>query len=398
MNASGKKFRVLMFSTYFPPQYSGAAKQGISLANQLRKRGYHIEFITVKWPGTEDYELFDGFPVHRIEAGRGAKHKEFRFWWNLLKFSMRKKHEFDIFHSHGAYYTNSIIGPLAKLAGWRSLIKASLADNDLHGLRKSVPGMIHYTFLRMIDLYVAISRDIEREFLLSDLPAGRVVYLPNGVDTERFHPVTGEEKTVLRRSLGLPEDCKIALTVGVFDERKNIGWLMEEWTKNSAFETKAYLCAIGPQSREDNDGKLLRSLKQLASEHREILCLRDYADDITRYYQAADFFILPSLSEGMPNVVLEAMASGLPCVSTRVSGVEELVKDGETGYLFGVKDGKGLYEAIRKTLQNLDGTMGRRARESVEDRYSLFALADQYEEVYRKLSKTSKDKVGTLYA
>jgi glycosyltransferase involved in cell wall biosynthesis len=311
---------------------------------------------------------------------------------------LKRRKDFDIFHSHGAYYGNSIIGPLSKLVGWKSLIKASLADNDLHGLKRSIPGMIHYAFLRMIDSYVAISHDLGSEFQMSGLPSDRIAYLPNGVDAERFCPVTIEEKTALRRALGLPENHKIALAAGVFDERKNIGWLMEEWIRTDAFGTGVYLVAVGPQSREDKEGTFLNYLKQLASEHREILCLRDFTDDISQYYQASDFFILPSLSEGMPNVILEAMASGLPSIATRVSGVKELVKDGETGYVFGVKDRQGLYEAIRKILKNLHGTMGRRARESVEDRYSLSALADQYEELYRKLSKTSKDEVGTLYA
>jgi glycosyltransferase involved in cell wall biosynthesis len=198
--------RILMYATYFPPQYSGAAKQAVSLARHLRERGHHIEFVTVRWPGLQERDNFAGFPVQRIEAGRGEKHKELRLWWNLAKYVLKRRKDFDIFHSHGAYYTNSIIGPLTRLAGWKSLIKASLANNDLHGLKRSLSGKTHYTFLRMIDSYVAISRDIESEFQMSGLPPQRIIYLPNGVDTERFHPVTGKEKTALRRALGLPEN------------------------------------------------------------------------------------------------------------------------------------------------------------------------------------------------
>ncbi len=390
-----------MYSTYFPPQYSGAAKQAISLAHHLKKRGHYIEFVTFKWPGLPYEEIIEGFLVRRLDIGTGKRHKELRLWWNLLLYVLARRKDFDIFHSHGAYYSNSIIGPLSKLAGWKSLIKASLADNDLHGLKRSIPGMIHYAFLRMIDSYVAISHDLGSEFQMSGLPADRIAYLPNGVDAERFCPVTIEEKTALRRALGLPENHKIALTAGVFDERKNIGWLMEEWIRTDAFGTGVYLVAVGPQSREDKEGTFLNYLKQLASEHREILCLRDYTDDISQYYQASDFFILPSLSEGMPNVILEAMASGLPCIATRVSGVQELVRDGETGYAFGIKDGVGLQEAVKNILENLDGIIGRQARELVEKKYSLTALAEQYEGLYRRLADgrtVSLPKVKAPYA
>jgi hypothetical protein len=106
-----------MYSIYFPPQYSGAAKQAISLAKCLKSRGHHIEFLTVKWPGLKAEDLYEGFPVHRVEMGRGQRHKEFRLWWNLLKFALSRRRDFHIFHSHGAGYNNAIVGPAGKLLG-----------------------------------------------------------------------------------------------------------------------------------------------------------------------------------------------------------------------------------------------------------------------------------------
>src|SRR3989338_4526181 len=334
--------KVAMFSYYFPPQYSGAAKQAISLAKQLRYRGHHIEFVTVRWPGLDEQDWYEGFPVYRLEAGKGAKHRELKLWWNLLKFVYYRRKNFDILHSHGAYYANSIVGPLSKLAGWKSIVKASLSENDIHGLKSSVSGWLHYGFLRMVDAYIAVSRDMEREFIQSKLALNKVYYMPNAVDTERFYPVSQEEKKRLRRHLGLPENKVVSLTVGVFDSRKNIGWLMQEWVRNKAFETGSVLLAIGPQSREDEGGTFLNSLKQLAGDNPEILYLKEHADDIELYFRAADFFILPSHSEGMPNVVLEAMASGIPCIATKVSGIQELIQDGKNGYTFSPGDSKTL--------------------------------------------------------
>lgn len=377
---------VLMFSYYFHPQYSGAAKQAISLAKQLRSCGHHIEFVTVRWPGLDEQDWYEGFPVYRLEAGKGAKHRELKLWWNLLKFVYYRRKNFDILHSHGAYYVNSIVGPLSKLAGWKSIVKASLSENDIHGLKSSVSGWLHYGFLRMVDAYIAVSRDMEREFIQSKLALSKVYYMPNAVDTERFYPVSQEEKKRLRRHLGLPENKVVSLTVGVFDSRKNIGWLMQEWVRNKAFETGSVLLAIGPQSREDEGGTFLNSLKQLAGDNPEILYLKEHADDIELYFRAADFFILPSHSEGMPNVVLEAMASGIPCIATKVSGIQELIQDGKNGYTFSPGDSKTLGDAVQNTLNDKEGSMGYYARKTIEESFSISALAKQYEELYQRLT------------
>ena len=382
--------RILMFSTYFPPQYSGAAKQAISLAKHLQKRGHHVEFVTVKWPGLLAKDTFDGFSVHRVEMGRGTRHKEFRLWWNLFKFVHKRRRDFDVFHSHGAYYTNSIVGPLAKVFHWKSLVKASMADNDLFGLKTSLSGHIHHLFLKMVNAYVATSHDLESEFYRAGLPKERVYCIPNGVDTVRFHPIDADEKRSLRATLDLPLERPLTLTVGVFDQRKNIGWLMEQWAKNDAFGTGAVLLAIGPQSREDPDGRFLNSLRKLAAKKSGILRLMDQVEDIERYYQVADLFVLPSTNEGMPNVVLEAMASGLPCVATKVSGTKELVRDGETGYTFEVGDPTSLRQAILRILNNGKDSFGHCGRKMVEEKYSLAGVAECYEVLYQNFVKKKR--------
>jgi glycosyltransferase involved in cell wall biosynthesis len=248
-----------MFSLYFPPQYSGAAQQALSLARQLRKMGHYIEFATARWPGFPIYDIVDGFRVHHMDQGKGSKHRELRLWLNLFRFLLNHRADFDILHSHGAYYTNCIVGPLSRLFGLKSIVKASLANNDLHEVGKSIAGKIHRTFLRQIHACVATSRDLENEFLMSGVSQNRVIYLPNGVDTKRFRPAACGEKEELRRKLSLPTESQIALTIGVFDHRKNIGWLIEQWGQNNAFGTEMLLLAIGPRAREDANGSYLHS-------------------------------------------------------------------------------------------------------------------------------------------
>ena len=126
-----KEMRICMFSYYFPPQYSGAALQAISLAKKLRERGVGTTFVTVNHDGLPETDVIDGFKVHRVLEKRG-KFGEALLWRNLWRFFRQDKRGFDIIHSHGAYLRNSVIGPLARLLSKRSLVKVSLANNDLH--------------------------------------------------------------------------------------------------------------------------------------------------------------------------------------------------------------------------------------------------------------------------
>lgn len=377
------RFRILMYSSYFPPQYSGAAKQAISLATELRDRGHHIEFITVKWPDLPDEDVINGFDIHRLEMGRGNKHTELRLWWNMLRFALKHKADFDIIHSHGAYYTNSIVGILGKVVGWKSLVKASLTNDDLHGMKGSLSGHIHYFLLRFVDAYIAISKDLAKEFTDADLPVKRIHNIPNGVDTIRFEPASYSSKIKLREKYGLPADKLVALSVGVFDRRKNIGWLIDQWI-NTRFDKDIYLLAVGPISREDKDASFFGSLKTLVETSPEAAGINQCVENIEEIYQAADFFILPSHSEGLPNVILEAMASGLPCIATDVGGTNELILNGKTGYTYTPGDAISLKNCINKLVAGDMSDIGSNARALAEECYSISAVAGKYEDLYKK--------------
>jgi glycosyltransferase involved in cell wall biosynthesis len=374
-----------MYTAYFDPEYSGAALQALTLARELRRRGHHVEFVTNRWPGLSETGEVEGFPVHRLEPGRWRKHREFRLWFNLSRYVWRRRHDFDILHSHGAYYTHAFIGPLSRLTGLKSLVKASLANDDLLDLNRPLIGYLHRHMLRHIDAYVAISQDLAQEFLAGRLDPEEIHPIPNGVDTDRFHPCAPDERSALRKKLGLPVDRPIALYVGVLDQRKNIEWLAEQWVKHRAFGSNGLLVAVGPQSREDPDGALRGHLATLSQSHPELFALCEFSIDIGSYYQSADTLILPSLKEGLPNVVLEAMACGLPCVAARASGSRELIQEGETGYTYAHGDVEEMGEAVRRCLSPDGIRLGENARAMAQTHYSIQAITDRYEALYAQL-------------
>lgn len=382
--------RVLMYTSYFTPEYSGAALQALTLARELRARGHHVEFVTNRWPGLPDHAVVDGFAVRRVERGRMRKHNEFRLWFNLVRYVWSRRRDFDILHSHGAYFTNAFIGPLARILGMKSLIKASLADDDLKTLSHGLVGRLHRMMLQRIDACVGISHDLVDEFVVGGLKRERVHHVPNGVDVGRFHPVQRTQAIALRRHFGLPLEQRIALYVGVLDQRKNILWLAEQWVANNAFGTDALLLAVGPQGRDDPSGRLHTRLAELAGAHPRLFALHDFCPDVTPYYQCVDLLMLPSVKEGLPNVVLEAMACGLPCVAARASGTRELVIDGETGFTYTGDDVGDLAAAVTHCLSEEGAAMGQRALELALKRYSISAIADSYEAIYARMLHTEK--------
>jgi len=377
--------RVLMYTAYLWPEYSGAALQALTLARELRRRGHHVEFVTNRWPGLAEHALVDGFEVRRLQPGRLRKHREFRLWLHLARYVFRRRRDFDVLHSHGAYYTHAFVGPLARALGLKSLVKASLARDDLLGLGRGVVGRIHRFMLRRVGACVGISRDLVDEFRAGGIRPERIDHIPNGVDMAKFQPAPADQAKALRAPLGLPAGQPMALFVGVLDPRKNILWLAEQWIAHDAFGTGALLVAVGPQGRDDEGGCLRAKLAALAGAHPERFVLHDFHADVADYYRCADALILPSYKEGLPNVVLEAMAAGLPCVAARASGSKELIADGRTGRLYAPDDAAGLGEAVRDVLGPEGRRMGAEARRAVENRFAIAAVARRYEALYARL-------------
>ncbi len=374
-----------MFARYLPPEYSGAASQALLLAKRLRERGHQVEFVSPSWRGESWSYLVDDFRITGVKINLNATHQEFSVWRALSAHLWSRRREIDILHGQGAYYTQSIVGPLGRLFGKPSVIKASLAHDDLGSLTGSSISAVHRRFLGMIDAYVAISADLEREFLDHGLPRERIMRIPNGVDTRLFRPASPEEKRATAAALGLPVDRPTALFVGVFDRRKRIEWLARHWIASRGCGTGALLLAVGPTSRDPYGEALRRELETLATGHPDLFRLHPHSDDIPTYHRASDWFVFPSSNEGLPNALLEAMASGLPVVATRVSGSNELVLEGKTGAAFDVDDAEGLAAAVARVHGGDAAEMGRQGRQLVETHFDIDQIADRYERLYQTL-------------
>lgn len=374
------KPRVLMFSYYFPPHYSGAALQAISLAKKLRDRGAEISFLTVDNGSLPERDCLEGFEFHRVRGGEGRL-GEVALWKNMTRCAAAGS--FDVLHAHGAYLKNSFFGPLSRMLGKKSILKVSLADDDLHGLGRGRSGWVHKRFISMAHRYVSISREITDELKGYGLPVEKIMEIPNGVDTGRFTPASKAEKKALRVKAGLPAEGPMILYVGGISSRKNVRWLVDSWAGASG-SCAGFLTVVGPVAREDTERKLYDSLKARESALKGRFFMRSFTDKVEEFYRMADILVLPSKNEGMPNAVLEAMSSGLACMVNTVSGARDLVDD-DTGVLMDVERPNALAEGLGKLGNGRAQALGAEARKRIMRDFSLESVADRYMRLYGEM-------------
>lgn len=209
----------------------------------------------------------------------------------------------------------------------------------------------------------------------SPLLAGHTVkVIPNGIDTERFHPIG---KRAARKQLGLPLDRPVLLFGADFamtDKRKGLHLLLDALASDLPGSAEVAIFGCDRPEQEPALPMKVHWLGRINDDTRLVAA-----------YSAADLFVAPSLEENLSNAVMESMACGSPVAAFDIGGMGDMVIDGETGCL--VPEGQGA-EGLRSCLQtafsdmeHLDG-MGRTARAVVEERFALPVVAERYRDLY----------------
>ena len=207
--------------------------------------------------------------------------------------------------------------------------------------------------------------------------ADRLVVLYNGVDTRHFHPDVKTARNAVRPRYGIPFDSMIFVFVGSGFYRKGLAGAMQAVARLPA---SAGLLVVGQDRREARYRRLGRTL---GIEDR--LWFAGRQTDPRPFYGAADAFILPALYDPSPNVVLEAMACGLPVVTSRSAGTSELLAEGETGFVRDALDITGLAETCTALLDPARrAAMGREARTAIEP-YDLRLMGERFVAFYEDL-------------
>lgn len=236
--------------------------------------------------------------------------------------------------------------------------------------------MIYYPIeklcARVTDKLITINQE-DHALATRKFKAREVLHVPGvGIDPSKFSEIT-VDRAEKRRALGIPEDAKLILSVGELNENKNHRLVIEALSQMG--DARVHYAIAG-------DGPLAKTLCAFADECgiADRVHLLGYRRDIAELYRVADVFCHPSLREGLPVSLMEAMACGLPAASSRIRGNTDLIHDGG-GALFDPRDGEDCRRALEAVLSGDLGSMGNVNRQNAQ-RYSIGDILAQMKSIY----------------
>jgi len=205
-------------------------------------------------------------------------------------------------------------------------------------------------------------------------------FIQNGVNRELYSVPSNEEKKEIREKLGIPQDKKVFISVGSLISRKDPLTLVKGFLASEAAGNNSLLFIIG-------EGPLKADIKNIAKDNNHVI-LKGQIANVSEYLKAADYFISVSLSEGLPNTVLEAMSSGLPvCLSQISPHMEILNYNNDAGLITNIKDYKMLSSNINKLLNKEYHRMSKAASDIIENHLSSKIMSQRYQRYYWEILK-----------
>jgi glycosyltransferase involved in cell wall biosynthesis len=378
--------KILMVISQFYPITGGAEKECQKLSGRLLKEGIAVTVLTQSCEGSPDYEVIDEIPVYR--KMKGWHLYEYTYMLSVLWFLVKHIRHYDIIQCFGLYLFIPPVALIKYLFNKRAIarIEGPGCSGDFHRIKQLKCGQLILSSAQRLDRIIGISRDICREIKGNGFPDQSVVSIPNSVDVNCFRP--GED--------GRRGKVRNICFIGRLAEEKGVRYLIKAMMGVKKEWDGIQLYIVG-------DGPLRSGLEELS---RQLGLMDDTAfvghtDSVLSYYQEADLFVLPSLSEGLPLSLLEALSCGLPVIATAVGGSREIVDPhdeagsipvsqyhiGTYGILVNPKDVEGLARALLRSLKDreLSEHLGIAAQQYVKSTFSLDTVVDTYRALYATL-------------
>lgn len=386
--SGAKARRLALMCPLSPPLFSGAAAAAFRIGSGLVARGWEVTVLACRTPGQAERETIDGCEVRRLPGGRldpGQRLSalaKLRFSLSSARHVRQARQHYDavLYFGAGRVALPSILA-CRRLRLPVVIRPTHLADDSPSALRRRPFGRAVADTLARAQGFVAISPRLQQSIDADPAWSRRpCALIPNAVDTARFTPASDEERAALRRRLGWTREERVVIFVGVLSPEKGVGDLLDAWERLDAeprTNTRLVL-AGGDLGRASNVELALRATRidgvQVAGQL--------HPEEVLDRLRAADHFVFPTRGEGLPNALLEAMACGLPCVASRLEGINDyLIEEGERGRLFPIGDAAALTRALEATLSDGEAAreQGRRARAWIEENASLAKVAGAYD-------------------
>lgn len=306
-------------------------------------------------------------------------HADLRVIFRLAR--LLKEQQVDLLHIHLPY--SGFVGRIAgRLAGVKHMV---YTEHNVLEQYRYLSCLINKLTYFMNDLVIAVSDEVRASVLANYRPFKQpeIITVHNGIDVERVdrihHSATADD---VKGELGVPRDYLIVGNVAHLYPRKGHEDLLEAAKTVLTANPKVAFVIVG---RGALDSQLKEKARRLGIEDNVIFT--GFRTDVHSLMTTFDIFVLPSIYEGLPVALLEAMALGRPVVATGVGGIPEVVRDGVEGFLVEPRNPRVLADKILDLLRSsqLRENMSQKAIARIEESFSIEAMVQKLEALYRKL-------------
>lgn len=379
-----KRLRIAVCLSHFHPTVGGAERQLFQLAERWARWGHEPLVITRRLAGQPSREVIEGIEIRRaIRTLSLGPLFGLSFLASLSASLLRSARRCDAVLAAQAPWEAVAAGFVSPLLRKPSIVRlASVGPRgDLAQLRRAKGAWLWRRFVLRNSLFLAPSETARKELIEFGCPAEQIRSFANGVDIERFRPPPAHVV-----SPAADERARTAIFVGRLSEEKNPRAVLRAWKiANRQGKYRLLMVGAGPQSEA-----LAAYARQEALKNVEFLGQRG---DVSELYRQAAVCVQPSPHEGCSNALLEAMASGLAPVATRVPGNVDLVEHDKCGLLVGLNDDEAFAAALARVLEDapLRQRLATAARQRVADRHDLDRIARDYLDLFAELRRERQE-------
>ncbi len=363
----------------------GYERQAYSMCQAYQEMGKHPYIVTQNMGDLPTYEVREGIEIYRFypmfnkHSGTYVRELEKLFAFDLAG-------QIDIVHCHAFDFISGWAIRIASQYGIPTLVKVATEQDVINypqeiriktrGFSEALKNLLQST------RFISLNPNIKQELVAVGALEDRILSFPNGVDTKRFHPTTQNVKKKLKKKLGLSNRPYLVTYTGRFEERKRVMDLIHAWQRIHETFPQHHLLLIGDGEEQEACQEAVHS-----SGLTKRVTFVGEVQNVTEYLQVTDCYVFPSRLEGMPNVILEAMACGLPIITTKIPGIVEIIDDGESGLLVPPKNVSALANALTTMLSNPEIALqyGKTARKQAVQDYSFQVLGERYFQIYQEL-------------
>ena len=351
--------------------------------------GYEVHVAANFVEGNPSISRMEKFRQELEQQGVNSFHipmprNPYKFGRIITSYKMVKKlveeHQYDIVHCH-----SPVGGVVARLACRKARKNGTKVLYTAHGFHffkgaSKTAWLVYYPIEKMCSYFtdVLITINQEDHQRAAELHAKQNVYIPGvGVNTQEFRKI--EINTAKKRAqLGIAEGDFLFISVGELSHRKNHETAIRALAKIEDSTCKYLIAGTGPL-----DSQLKQLVDKLGLKERVIFA--GYRSDIKELLHASNAFVFPSIQEGLPVALMEAMAVGLPVVCSRIRGNVDLVENGQGGYLYAPMDVDGFAEGMKKLVHNELSSMGMVNMETME-KFDIRTVNTEMEKIYRSVA------------